>query len=327
MDPQTITILVIDDDEFIQTLLNETLSAEGYSVIQAGSSEETYSILEKMTPDLIVMDIILPDQNGFELCKDLRTRDSLASIPILMLSSKYTVSDRVRGLTMGADDYLVKPFHLEELNARVKALYRRTEIHKNQLTDIRTSEVPPGKIPIPPLEDVALIEEPEEEPELIEIQEPPRTKPSKPVEVKVPKKPVPVSKPVEQDGFEGRRTLALEHFQSNRLEDAFKTFKKLNQENPRDLEVKKYVEITRNLMMKKYLGELVSKDSVPVRTSDRPEDFIGLDFNTGEGFIFSRIDGITDCKGIVAISGMSTLKAYGILYNFSQSGVIKFKRK
>ena len=119
-------ILVIDDDEKITALLRRSLQFEGYKVATAGDGEHGLALAYKDRPDLVILDLMLPKIDGYQVCQDLRAK--YPKIPILMLTAKDEVSDRVKGLTLGADDYLVKPFALEELLARIKALLRRSGV-------------------------------------------------------------------------------------------------------------------------------------------------------------------------------------------------------
>jgi two-component system response regulator MprA len=118
-------ILVVDDDVKIIQLLKRVLSLEGYSVRTASSGEDGLAEAQTQDPDLVILDILMPGMDGIEVCRRLRV--SSADVPILLLTAKDEVGDRVRGLDGGADDYVVKPFELEELLARVRALLRRHE--------------------------------------------------------------------------------------------------------------------------------------------------------------------------------------------------------
>ncbi len=117
-------ILVIDDDEAITTALRRALAFEGYTVDVALDGEEGLRKVRDAAPDLIILDILMPGIDGFEVCQRLRAGDDT---PILILTARDEVADRVRGLDAGADDYLVKPFAPDELLARVRALLRRRE--------------------------------------------------------------------------------------------------------------------------------------------------------------------------------------------------------
>ncbi len=117
-------ILVVDDDSRIRDMLRRQLSYEGYQVELAGDSKEAFSQVSENPPDLVVLDWMLPGMDGLEVCRRLRSIDD---IPILMLTAKGTLEDKVDGLDSGADDFLVKPFQPEELLARVRALLRRRQ--------------------------------------------------------------------------------------------------------------------------------------------------------------------------------------------------------
>ncbi|TLS51523.1 response regulator transcription factor [Paenibacillus antri] len=120
------TVLVIDDDEKITSMLRRGLAFEGYGVRTARNGAEGLEAIRQEEPDVIVLDIMMPGVDGWEVCR--RLREAGSRVPVLMLTAKDEVSDRVRGLDAGADDYLVKPFALEELLARVRALLRRSAV-------------------------------------------------------------------------------------------------------------------------------------------------------------------------------------------------------
>jgi two-component system response regulator MprA len=117
-------ILIIEDDQAILKLLQRGLAYEGYVVDMATDGRTGLILARDHTPDLVILDWMLPGIDGLEVCNRLR---SGGSIPILMLTAKDTVQDRIQGLDAGADDYMVKPFNLDELLARVRALLRRTQ--------------------------------------------------------------------------------------------------------------------------------------------------------------------------------------------------------
>lgn len=121
--PAQPTILVIDDDAKIVGMLRRALAYAGYSVKTALSAAEGLARALEDSPDLVILDVMLPDLSGFEVCRRLRDDSEM---PILMLTAKDEVADRVHGLEEGADDYLVKPFALQELLARVRVLLRRS---------------------------------------------------------------------------------------------------------------------------------------------------------------------------------------------------------
>jgi len=118
-------ILVIDDDEKISSMLRRGLAFEGYDVYTAQNGAEGLSMMLSADPDLIILDVMMPKVDGFEVCR--RLREGGSTVPVLMLTAKDEVENRVKGLDIGADDYLVKPFALEELLARVRALLRRKD--------------------------------------------------------------------------------------------------------------------------------------------------------------------------------------------------------
>ncbi len=117
-------ILIIEDDEAIIRVLRRSLAYEGYNVDAAFDGETGLALARDAHPDLVILDWMLPGMDGLEVCQRLRAG---GNVPILMLTAKDTVSDRVQGLDAGADDYMVKPFQLDELLARVRALLRRTQ--------------------------------------------------------------------------------------------------------------------------------------------------------------------------------------------------------
>ncbi len=116
------TILIIDDDEKLIRLLTEYISQYGYTVVSATTPDLGLKLVEKNDPDLIILDIMLPEKSGFEVCKEIRaSRD----VPIVMLTARGEVTDRIVGLELGADDYLSKPFEPRELIARIQSVLRR----------------------------------------------------------------------------------------------------------------------------------------------------------------------------------------------------------
>lgn len=118
------TILVVDDDSKIRSVLGRGLRFEGYDVHLAANGHEALRIARTTPLDLVVLDVMLPGMDGLEICRRLRRG---MNVPILMLTARDAVPDRIAGLDSGADDYLVKPFDFDELLARVRALFRRTQ--------------------------------------------------------------------------------------------------------------------------------------------------------------------------------------------------------
>jgi two-component system phosphate regulon response regulator PhoB len=121
----TPTVLVVEDEDALATLLQYNLEKEGYRVILAGDGEEALILVQEELPDLVVLDWMLPKVSGIEVCRRLRQRPESRNLPILMLTARGEESDRVRGLDTGADDYVVKPFAMSELTARIRAVMRR----------------------------------------------------------------------------------------------------------------------------------------------------------------------------------------------------------
>ncbi len=115
-------ILVVDDDPMVATTIQRVLRPEGYEVDVALDGQEAVDRVKQKRPDLVVLDVMMPGVDGFEVCRRMRAEDNL---PILLLTARGGTADRVRGLDTGADDYLVKPFAYAELLARVRALLRR----------------------------------------------------------------------------------------------------------------------------------------------------------------------------------------------------------
>ena len=120
-------LLIVDDDQEIRELLNEYLTRAGFQVLTAAGGNEMRQQLAQHSPDLIILDIMMPGEDGFTLCQQIR-RDS--QVPIIMLTAASDEADRVIGLELGADDYIAKPFSPRELQARIKALLRRAEFRQ-----------------------------------------------------------------------------------------------------------------------------------------------------------------------------------------------------
>ena len=118
-------ILIVEDEEALSLLLRYNLEAEGYAVDTVARGDEADLLLKEHSPDLVILDWMLPGLSGIELCRRLRARGETKRLPIIMLTARGEESERVRGLATGADDYIVKPFSVPELSARVRALLRR----------------------------------------------------------------------------------------------------------------------------------------------------------------------------------------------------------
>ena len=120
-------ILVVEDEQALGTLLTYNLEAEGYLVTHCERGDEAEVLLAETLPDLVILDWMLPGVSGFEICRRLRARDETRELPVIMLTARGEESERIRGLSIGADDYVVKPFSVPELMARVRALLRRAK--------------------------------------------------------------------------------------------------------------------------------------------------------------------------------------------------------
>jgi two-component system, OmpR family, response regulator MprA len=131
-------ILVIDDDEKITSMLRRGLAFEGYTVEVANDGSQGLRLMMEHDPQLMILDVMMPHVDGWEVCR--RVREGGSDVPILMLTAKDEISDRVKGLDIGADDYLVKPFALEELLARVRVLLRRRSERPEKPTNKLTYE-------------------------------------------------------------------------------------------------------------------------------------------------------------------------------------------
>lgn len=125
-------ILIVDDDPNISDLLKMYFENEGYDVKLASDGSEGLNYFKMFEPDLVLLDIMLPKKDGWQVCREIR---EMSSKPIIMLTAKGEVFDKVLGLELGADDFVVKPFDMKELSARVKAVLRRYQAHTRQSDD------------------------------------------------------------------------------------------------------------------------------------------------------------------------------------------------
>lgn len=126
MSPDQPTVLLVEDEPAQREILRYNLEADGFRVQTAGNGEEALLSVAEAPPDIIVLDWMMPNISGIEVCRQLKTRSETRNIPIIMLSARSEEVDRVRGLETGADDYVIKPYSLIELMARVRAQLRRT---------------------------------------------------------------------------------------------------------------------------------------------------------------------------------------------------------
>ncbi len=148
-------VLVVDDEPTLVAALRYNLERDGFQVLEAGDGESALHLARSQSPDLVILDVLLPGLDGFEVCRRLR-RES--AVPIIMLTAKGEEMDRVVGLELGADDYVPKPFSMRELLARVRALLRRAEGATAQATsivsgdlrlDLRRRQVFRNEVPLP----------------------------------------------------------------------------------------------------------------------------------------------------------------------------------
>ena len=135
-------VLIVEDETAISALLEYNLQREGFETALAEDGDLALLMTKERVPDLILLDWMIPKLSGIEVCRRLRRREATASVPIIMLSARGEEDDRVEGLDVGADDYLVKPFSIPELLARIRALLRRTE------TNVLSNEIKVGDLEI-----------------------------------------------------------------------------------------------------------------------------------------------------------------------------------
>lgn len=119
------TILVVDDEPHIVLGLQDALEFEGFRVVSASTGADAVRLHDRERPDAVVLDLMLPDQNGYQVCEQIRRSNAL--VPVIMLTAKSQEADKIRGLDSGADDYVTKPFSVGELTARIRALFRRAQ--------------------------------------------------------------------------------------------------------------------------------------------------------------------------------------------------------
>ena len=132
-------LLLVDDEDNLRSMLEAALRHHGFDVATAATGRQALDAVTAAAPDLLVLDVMLPDLDGFEVCRRLRTEGTRT--PVLFLTARDATEDKVRGLTLGDDDYLVKPFSLEELVARVHALLRRAGLAREDDTVLRCADL------------------------------------------------------------------------------------------------------------------------------------------------------------------------------------------
>ncbi len=138
-------VLIVEDEQAIMDILKFNFTKEGYHVVESMDGEAGLSLALSENPDLILLDVMLPKMDGFEVCKKVREK---SSVPIIMLTAREEEVDKVLGLELGADDYMTKPFSIRELTARVKANLRRTSIDREQASGGSAETISSGELSI-----------------------------------------------------------------------------------------------------------------------------------------------------------------------------------
>ena len=145
-------VLIVDDEEHIRELIKFNLKKEGYDTEVAVNGTKALKLIREIKFDLILLDLMLPEIDGLEVCKEIRRNEETSDIPVMMITAKGEEFDKVLGLELGADDYITKPFSIRELMARVKALLRRSNVKKEEniikfgdvVVNFKTREVTKG---------------------------------------------------------------------------------------------------------------------------------------------------------------------------------------
>jgi DNA-binding response OmpR family regulator len=122
----TAHILIIEDDDLVSRTVKRSLTNDDYQISSADNGKDGLKLARKYVPDLVILDVIMPEMDGYEVCRTMRADSNLSEIPILFLTAKIKDEDKVNGFLAGADDYLTKPFNIDELRLRVRAVLRRT---------------------------------------------------------------------------------------------------------------------------------------------------------------------------------------------------------
>lgn len=135
-------ILVIEDDYIVARTIERSLHSDEFHITLASRGEKGIFLARQSVPDLVILDIIMPDMDGYQVCQAMRADPLLAEVPILFLTAKVRPQDKIAGFKVGADDYLTKPFNVDELILRARAILRRTRIEKNQMSDKNRAQTP-----------------------------------------------------------------------------------------------------------------------------------------------------------------------------------------
>jgi DNA-binding response OmpR family regulator len=138
-------VLVIDDDPQVRTLVSRLLRHEGYEVVEAGDAGEALRHVDQREPDLVLLDVVMPQVDGIDLLAEIRTR---SNVPVIMLTALGDEADRILGLKSGADDYMVKPFSPGELSARIESVLRRSQMSSNSVQGSATEALTFGELEI-----------------------------------------------------------------------------------------------------------------------------------------------------------------------------------
>ncbi|NSW92643.1 MAG: response regulator transcription factor [Firmicutes bacterium] len=131
MNTEGIKVLIVEDEEYIRKFININLKRNGFAVLESGTGEKALEMVEKFKPEIVILDIMLPGMDGFEVCRKIR--HNMPEVIIIMLTARGQDLDKITGLELGADDYMVKPFNPLELIARIKSILRRTENNFNNI--------------------------------------------------------------------------------------------------------------------------------------------------------------------------------------------------
>jgi diguanylate cyclase (GGDEF)-like protein len=145
---KNVKILVVDDDKFNVTLMRELCETTGYEVIEAHDGNEALDLARSESPDLMLLDIMMGGKNGFDVCRELRSAEDYSDLPIIIVTALDDIDSKMRGLEMGADDYVTKPFRLFELQQRIRTVLE-AKLYKQQLREAREKLIKLGEIDSP----------------------------------------------------------------------------------------------------------------------------------------------------------------------------------
>jgi DNA-binding response OmpR family regulator len=143
----TVNILVIEDDEIVARTVERSLRGNNYHVFTANSGVEGLKIARRQPTSLVILDIIMPGMDGYAVCREMRSDPLLANLPILFLTAKAKDEDKIAGFLAGADDYLCKPFNIDELNLRIRAILRRVKVQPLILAEPLIEDEPVNPLP------------------------------------------------------------------------------------------------------------------------------------------------------------------------------------